>query len=137
MARAFIPTLFNDEDLRPFSSLFDELTWIPFRARGGEVEIYEDEEAVFVEAPVPGLKAEDVKVNLREGVLTISGERKEEKKNVRFHRKLSSKYAFQVALPQSVDESAPVDANLKDGILKVRLAKARSSKPVKIEVKSE
>ena len=137
MVKTMIPSLFSNEDVDfPIRSFFDEWTnWVPFRAQGGGIGISEDNDAFYVEAPVPGLKVEEIKVSLKDHILSISGERQEEKKSAQVHRKMASKYAFQISLPETVDQSAPVDAHLENGVLKVRLSKSHASKPKSIEVK--
>lgn len=136
MARAFIPTIFDTEELnlRPLSSLLEQ--WGSPFSRQSEVAIYEDDDAFYVDAPMPGVLPEEMKVSLKEGVLYISGEKKEKKESMKVHRRLSSKFFYQLSLPQPIDESGKVEAEAKNGILTVRLPKARAAKPLKIEVKS-
>jgi len=105
--------------------------WMP------AVDLYEDKENFVVRAEVPGMKKEDIDISLHEGVLTISGERKQEKKHEeediyrserffgRFHRTIS--------LPRGVS-GEKVSASYKDGILTVTLPKAEEAKPKQIPV---
>lgn len=136
MTRAFIPSLFGDSERIVFRPFLEDLkNWPAECSCKQEVGMYEDEEAIIVEAPLPGLKADEIKVDLKEGVLYIQGEKKEEKKEGKTHRKWSSKYSYSILLPQPVDESASIEAQTKDGVLTIRLPKSKAAKPVKITVK--
>jgi HSP20 family protein len=131
MTRTLIPSLLNH-------TIFDELQDLAsFCGRGAcaDVGVFEDEDSILVEAPVPGLKPDEIRVNLKEGVLYIQGERKEEKKEGKAHRRWVAKYSYSVALPQPVDETGEIKAESRDGVLSVRLPKSRASKPVRIVVK--
>ena len=106
--------------------------WVP------TVDIEEGEQEYHITAELPGLKKEDVKITLQEGVLTIHGERKQEKeeKGKRFHRVERAYGAFvrSFALPDVVDETR-VSAEFKDGELHIRLPKSEKARPKAIEVK--
>ena len=106
--------------------------WVP------TVDIEEGEQEYHITAELPGLKKEDVKITLQEGVLTIHGERKQEKeeKGKRFHRVERAYGAFvrSFALPDVVDETK-VSAEFKDGELHIRLPKSEKARPKAIEVK--
>ena len=102
------------------------------------VDISETEQAYLIKAELPEVKKEDVKVRVEDGVLTLSGERRQEKeeKGKKFHRVERSYGSFvrSFALPESVDESG-VKAEYKDGVLSLHLPKAEKAKPKAIEVK--
>ncbi len=124
----------------------------PFRVKNGQeenltasewtprVDIVEDDKEFLIKAELPDMKREDVKVTVDEGVLTISGERKQEKeeKTKRYHR-MESEYgcflrSFTLPAATSGDKVA---AEFKDGVLRVHLpkdTKAASSKTVEIKV---
>jgi HSP20 family protein len=106
--------------------------WIP------TVDIEEGDQDYHITAELPGLRKEDVKITLQEGVLTLQGERKQEReeKGKRFHRVERSYGGFvrSFALPDVVDE-AKVLAEFKDGVLHIRLPKSEKAKPKAIEVK--
>ena len=104
------------------------------------VDILEDEKEFLVKAELPDLKKEDVRVVVENGVLTISGERrfeKEENKR-RYHRVERSYGSFSrsFSLPDGADP-AKVNAEFKNGILQVHMAKSEVSKPKQVEVKVE
>ena len=102
------------------------------------VDIIEDNNEYLVKAELPELKKEEVKVNVENGQLTISGERKSEKeeKGKKFHRIERSYGSFlrSFTLPESVNADT-VSAEFKDGVLSVHLPKDEKAKPKSIEVK--
>lgn len=106
-----------------------------------EVDIIESEKEYLIKAELPEIKREDVKVSVEEGVLTIQGERKQEKeeKGKKFHRIERSYGAFErsFTLPDDADEGK-VSAEFKDGVLIVHLPKSEKAmpKPIPIEVKA-
>jgi HSP20 family protein len=102
------------------------------------VDIVEDEKEYLIKAELPELKKEDVKVNVHNDVLTISGERKYEKeeKGKKYHRVERAYGSFErsFTLPEEADGSK-VSAEFKDGLLKIHLPKAEKAKPKTVEVK--
>jgi len=127
------------------NQLFDE-TFLP--ARGSEaapaaamwsptVDIYESGEDIVVKAEIPGIDRDDVAVEVKDGILTLRGERKFEKEeNEENYHRIERSYGTFVrsfALPSSVD-AEKVRAALKDGVLEVRLSKKEQAKPRKVQV---
>ena len=106
--------------------------WMPL------VDIAEDDKEYLITAELPEVKKEDVKVTVENGVLTVTGERKFEKeeKNKTYHRVERSygSFARTFALPDDGD-AAKVNAEFKDGMLKVHVAKSEAARPKQIEVK--
>lgn len=102
------------------------------------VDVQETDKEYIVKADLPDVRKEDVKVGIEDGVLTLEGERKQEKeeKNKKFHRveRVYGKFVRRLALPMEVD-AQKVAAEFKDGVLNVRLPKAESAKPRAIDVK--
>lgn len=102
------------------------------------VNVWEDAEKVYVEAELPGLKLEDLRIELAEGnVLTIEGERKApEAAKAVWHRQERGvgKFARTVELPYPV-ETDKVEAKLESGVLHVTLPRAESARPRRIPVK--
>ena len=103
-----------------------------------KVDVSEDESTYRVHAEVPGAKKEDIKVAVDKGVLRIEGERKQEKeeKGKKFHRveRFYGSFLRTFTMPDNVDE-AKIAAEVKDGILHVRLPKAEKAKAPAVEVK--
>ena len=101
------------------------------------VDISEDDKEFLVKAELPDVKREDIKVNVENGVLTITGERKFEKeeKGKKYHRIERSYGSFtrSFTLPEAV-KADKVAAEFKDGLLHVRLPKDESAKPKNIAV---
>jgi HSP20 family protein len=94
-------------------------------------DIKETDGAVLVHAELPGVPKEQIKVDFENGVLTISGERKYEKKDEKehFHRVERSYGSFSRSFPigDKVDPSQ-IKANFKDGVLEVTVPKPPSPK---------
>lgn len=104
------------------------------------VDIYEDKESIVLTAELPGLKAEDVNIDVHEGVLTLRGERKLEREEKRdgYHRieRSYGKFSRSFSLPEGVDDEQ-CQADMRDGILRLRLPKKPQPQPKRIQVKSE
>ena len=104
------------------------------------VDILETDSAFTIKVEVPDVKKEDVKVSVDNGVLSISGERKQEKeeKGKRFHRveRYYGNFRRSFTLPENVDPKK-VKAVFKDGMLNLELPKTEAAKPKAIEVKVE
>lgn len=102
------------------------------------IDVAEHEDNIEVRAEIPGCKAEDVDISVYENTLTISGEKKhtEEKKEKNYYHVESTYGNFrrEIILPTNVDQEK-VNAECKDGVLKIILPKAEKTKVVKIKVK--
>ncbi|MCJ7800807.1 MAG: Hsp20/alpha crystallin family protein [Candidatus Marinimicrobia bacterium] len=110
-----------------------ELTnWTP------AVDITEDNDSFVVTADLPGLTKKDISINIKENMLTISGERKseikDEKRNYcRTERRYGAfKRSFQLTDQVLADK---ITATFKDGVLTVDVTKAEEVKPKEIEIK--
>jgi len=105
-------------------------------ARGPET--VENEKEYLVKADLPDVKKENVKVTVENGVLTITGERRFEKeeKDKKYHRieRSYGNFLRSFTLPEGAD-GAKVNAEFKDGVLKVHLPKSETAKPKLVEVK--
>jgi len=108
------------------------MAWTP------AVDIAEHDDEYLVKVELPGVNKEDVKITIESNVLTIRGEKKQEKetKKENYHRVERNYGSFQrsFTLPSTV-KSEKIDASYKDGILSVSLPKAEEAKPKQIEVK--
>ena len=100
------------------------------------VDIEEQDDAYVVEAEVPGVKHQDVNVELIGNDLTISGEIKEQERKgiVRKRTRRTGRFEYHVRLPDQVSADG-IDAKLDDGVLTVRLPKAEKAQRKQIEIK--
>jgi HSP20 family protein len=102
------------------------------------VDIAEHDDEYLVKVELPGINKDEVKLTLENNILTIRGEKKQEKetKKESYHRVERSYGSFQrsFTLPAAV-KADRIDASYKDGILTVSLPKAEEAKPKQIEVK--
>ncbi len=140
------------EPLREIEEMFDRYTkamgW-PL-ARGSEpmtaadwtpkVDISETDSQILIKADIPGVAKEDVKVTLENGMLSIRGERRQEKedKGEKFHRIERSYGSFyrSFSLPRTVDAQA-IKASFDNGMLQLILPKTASASPDSVEIKVE
>jgi len=104
------------------------------------LDVAEDKENVVVTVELPGMKREEIDIALHDGMLSISGERKDEKKSGEGESYRLERYygRFQrtVALPKPVN-SETVKATYKDGILTVTLPKTEEAKPRQIQINAQ
>ena len=104
------------------------------------VDIAETEKEFVIKAEIPEVRKEDVKVTVDNGILTIRGERKQEKeeKGQKFHRveRYYGRFTRSFSLPDNIDETK-IKASFKDGMLNLRLQKTVEVEPKAIEVKVE
>ena len=106
-------------------------SWIPF------ADIEETESAWIVEAEVPGVRREDINVELRDGELVISGDVKQRERTGRVRRRSrrTGHFEYHVTLPGEIDEEH-IDATLHEGVLTVRVPKTEQARPRRIEVRA-
>ncbi len=101
------------------------------------VDIEESNGNILVKAEIPGMEKDEIKVSVRDNMLTISGERKQEieTKDKTFHRieRSYGKFSRTITLPSEVNADK-VKAAYKDGVLNIILPKPESVKPKQIEV---
>ena len=111
--------------------LMDVTAWSP------PVDIEEADDAYIVEAEVPGVKRNDVNIEVVGNELTISGEIKEKERVgiVRRRTRRTGRFEYRVTLPAAVD-SDKIDAKLDNGVLTVRIPKSERAQRRRIEVKS-
>ena len=102
------------------------------------VDIIEDEKEYLIKAELPEVSRENVRVTVENGKLTLAGERKFEKEeeNKKYHRveRFYGSFARSFNLPENADPEQ-VEADFKDGVLRVHLPKLEKAKPRQIEVK--
>ncbi len=101
------------------------------------VDILESKDSYLIRAELPGMRNEDLKTEVNEGILTLSGERKLEEpaSGVEYHRveRVTGKFSRSFHVPQTVNADG-IKATYKDGILEVQVPKADEAKPRKIAI---
>jgi HSP20 family protein len=103
------------------------------------VDITEDKDVYRLKADLPGMSKDDISVNVENGVLSINGEKKEEKKEHEkdryYHYERSyGRFSRCFNLPDDVD-AAKIEASYSNGVLELTLKKDEKAKPKAIEVK--
>ncbi|KMY67949.1 hypothetical protein AAU61_08890 [Desulfocarbo indianensis] len=105
-----------------------------------KVDVKESDEAIEVTAEVPGLKAEDIDVSLTGDILTLKGEKKEEKEEKKggYHlvERSFGSFSRSFRLPVAVSKDK-IKASHKDGVLTLTLPKDQKEATTKIKVKGE
>lgn len=106
--------------------------WMP------ALDLSESNEAVTVVMDVPGFEPKDIHVTIREGLLTVKGEKRveNERKDDKFYRVERERGAFtrNIRMPVEV-EGSQVQANFKNGLLTITLPKAPAAKGTEVPVK--
>lgn len=137
-------TTLQGEMNRLFNTFFDEgengqtrqagRRWVP------AVDLFEREDSLVLKADLPGLSEDDVKIEMHDNVLTISGERQadfENKQNgyYRVERAFGG-FSRSLTLPDGVDADK-ISASFRNGVLEVTIPKPEQRKPRRIEISSE
>ena len=99
------------------------------------VDIEETDDAFLVEADLPGVKRDDVTVELQNNELRIHGEVKERERTgiLRRRTRRTGQFDYRVVLPGEVDADN-VEANLQEGVLRVKVHKTGHARPRRIEI---
>ena len=106
------------------------------RAYGPLINIFEEETGLVLYAEIPGLKKEDLKIEVKDNRIQISGKRKvsfPEKASIHRVERKNTDFSRALKLPIRVDKEQ-VEASYEDGVLKITLPRAESDKPRKIAV---
>ena len=102
------------------------------------IDLREEEKRFVIEADLPGVKKDDIQIEVENNVLTLRGERKfeHESKKENFHRieRAYGKFMRSFTLPSRIDASQ-ITASQNGGILEIVIPKAKESLPQKIEIK--
>jgi HSP20 family protein len=105
--------------------------WMP------AMDLVETEDQFVLRADLPGMSEDDIKIEVEDGTLTVSGERKaeHEERNEGFYRleRASGTFSRSLTLPKGV-EAEGVTANFDRGVLEVRVPKPEQRKPRRIEI---
>jgi HSP20 family protein len=101
------------------------------------VDILESKDGYLLRAELPGMRPEDFNLEVKDGTLTVSGERKfdEAANGVQYHRaeRTAGKFSRSFSLPQTV-KSEEIKATYRDGILEIFVPKAEEAKPKQISI---
>lgn len=112
--------------------LISKEDWAP------RVDISETDNELVIKADIPDVKKEDVKVSVDEGVLTIQGEKKQEREESgkKYHRveRFYGNFSRSFSLPSYVNESK-IEATFKNGVLKLSIPKIAEGSHKNIEIK--
>lgn len=108
-----------------------EGSWVP------SVDVSETESEIVVRAELPGMTQDDIELNLQDSVLTLKGEKKQEKEEEKesYHRmeRCYGCFSRSFTLPANIDQDK-IQASFKDGVLVVNLPKSEEAKPKKIAI---
>jgi HSP20 family protein len=125
-----------------FNDLFDESIgrsstqpsvskWYP------AVDVLESKDAYLIRAELPAMKEEDVKEEVKDGTLVLSGERKSEKPaegvEYRHVERVAAKFWRSFSLPENAKPDG-IEATYREGILEIRVPKAEEARPRQIEI---
>jgi HSP20 family protein len=97
------------------------------------VDVHEEDDAYVLSALVPGLKAEDLNVQVLEDVVTVEGEFKADENEYLVHELPHGSFRRSLRLPVAL-EAGKAEAKITDGVLTLRLPKAESARPKVIKV---
>ena len=137
MALLMKPEPFSREIDRVFDAFFGQTDqgrrWMP------PVDLVEAEDHFVLKADLPGLAEGDMNIEVQEGTLTISGERKAEHEQrekgwYRIERSFG-RFSRSLTLPDGVDPDR-IEASFSHGVLEVRIPKPEERKPRRIEISS-
>jgi HSP20 family protein len=135
-------TTFRDEMDRIWNRFFGD--WPSTESFRGEwapsLDVSETEDTLVVKAEIPGMDAKDIDISLANDILTIKGEKKQEKeeKDENYHRVERSYGAFSRTIRLPVDvQNDKIKANHRDGVLKITLPKSKKAKSKEIKIKVE
>lgn len=129
-------------DTDPFQTFFDSFFGRPalsrpFEGMAAALDVVETDEALLVNAAMPGVKPEDVDVTIEGRALTIRGEtaKDEEHKDAKVYRREIARgsYSRTVRLPEGLDTSK-VSASIEDGLVRITLPWSEDRKPPVVKV---
>jgi HSP20 family protein len=103
---------------------------------GARYGLSEDEQAVYFEVPMPGVKTEDIQVTHDKEMITIKAQHQNQYENRKIYQKTSYQYAMSFTLPSSLDESQDPEASYEAGVLHLRFNKKKKYEPKKITVRA-
>ena len=134
-------TRFFEDFMTDLESEFPDFTEWWGRGRfSPALDVAEDEKQVTVTAELPGMQKDEMEITVHNGVLTLKGEKKEEKTSEEGgYHKMERRYGTfekSVRLPEYVDESK-IQAAYRNGVLTLTMPKSEEAKPKSIEIKGD
>jgi HSP20 family protein len=105
----------------------------PSRDFNLSVDVRDEDDAYILNALVPGLKADDLNIQVLDDVITISGEFKVDESEYLLHELPHGSFSRTLRLPVALDANK-AEAQITDGVLTLRLSKAESARPRTIKV---
>ncbi|MCE2983150.1 MAG: Hsp20/alpha crystallin family protein [Parachlamydia sp.] len=125
-----------------FPNIWEEMEgkmnqWMGWGSETG-VTVSEDNDKVYIEAQLPGMKAEELDISVHQNTLWIKADRKDEQedKERKFYRRARNSFFYQVELPSAVEEISE-KANYKDGVLSIEFKKTQQNQRRKIAVQGD
>lgn len=107
--------------------------WVENREHTLGINVHEQDEAYVLSALVPGLKAEDLNIQILDDVIRIDGEYKPDENEYLLNELPNGSFTRTLRLPTTI-EADSVEAKITDGVLTLTLPKAESARPKKIQV---
>ncbi|MFW6210624.1 MAG: Hsp20/alpha crystallin family protein [bacterium] len=125
-----------------FADFFDEFftSDLPSSKLSPAVDIVENNDNYMVKADLPGMKQEDIKIEVDDGVLRITGERKheetkdDEKRKYHYYERSYGSFERRFMLPKDID-TEKIDAKYENGELSLTIPKTEAKKPKEIKIK--
>jgi HSP20 family protein len=119
-------------------SFLPEIEPFDFKRGNGynpDMDIFETEMGFVIEAEVPGISKEDLKLNIEDDILTLEGEKKSENKDEEYLRKESKEGGFSesFSLPENVDKDK-IKAKFENGVLRITIPKVKVLKQKEVTI---
>jgi HSP20 family protein len=127
----------QNEVNRVFDAFFGGGASAPARRWVPAVDVVETDERLLLKMDLPGLDRDDVSIEIRDGVLTVSGQRRaeHEQKSEGYHRieRAFGTFSRSLSLPDGI-EPDKVEANFDKGVLEIRVPKPEERKPHRVQI---
>lgn len=132
-----------DELRNEMERIFDEITPFPWREGNGKdfwapsTDMIETDDAYMITVDLPGASKEDITIKVQDHRLTVSGERREEKKeekeNYLRRERYRGSFLRNFTLPESVREDK-IKAGFENGVLEIKVPKSEKTKPKTVQI---
>ena len=125
--------------LRGWPQLLEDWEW-PETETGSGLNVYETDNEVVVEAPVPGIPKDKIEITAEGGIVRIKGEveeKEENEKGKKYYRKEARRSFYYSTSVPSRGQWDKAEAEMEDGVIRVRVPKAEEEKPKRIEIKTK